>query len=88
MELFETDLGRQLSAWGVELNSAEINGVLLPTKRFDGWKGAIHNGGNPKIYLERVNEVMGTATNKEEALDALNSIRNKLKTGEWQLTSD
>src|SRR5207248_1143533 len=70
VELFETPLGGRLHAWGIDLNSVE-NGVLLPSKRFPGWEGAIHKGGQPAYYNRAVRELLEKATTKEKALDAL-----------------
>src|SRR5262245_37383508 len=60
----------------------------LPERRYAGWKGAVHNGGTPKVYIERVGGLLEMAMTKEEALNTLKDIKAKLWSGEWQLNAD
>jgi len=84
VELFDTPLGLRLQELGINLNGTE-NGILLPTKRFDGWRGAIHSGGPPESYATKIKAAFTDVTTKEEGLNALRSVREKLWNGELQI---
>jgi hypothetical protein len=77
---------RRTGHHAIDLNGTE-NGVLLPTRRFPGWKGAIHRGGSPAYYKGAVRELLDQATSKEDALNLLEQIREKLLNGDWQLNA-
>jgi hypothetical protein len=80
VHLFDTALGRQLHALGIDLNGAE-NGVWLPSQDYPGRIASIHRGRHCSSYLDLVYELLQEAANKQDALAILEGIRNDLLTG-------
>lgn len=82
--LHSTPLGRQLQAWGVDLEGA-ANGLYLPSRGFPGNQMAIHRGGHTAAYYTEVISALSGATNATEAQAILNYLRGRLSTGDLLL---
>lgn len=80
IELFDTELGRRLHNLGINLNGPD-NGMFLPTRAFEQWKGAIHSGRTPNSYLDTVREALKEVSNRSEALLALDNLKQGLADG-------
>jgi hypothetical protein len=73
----------QLAKWGVDLNDASINGVLLPrTKDAPGTTSHQDTQNNP-AYSEEILDRFRDVKTKEEALDVLGKIRQDLRDGNF-----
>ena len=75
-----------LKGFGIDVHDAE-NGVWLPkdeaTAAALGSKATPHNGLHKGKYYEAINEALAQASNREEAIEILRSIRQQLLDGEY-----
>ena len=71
-----------LDGFGIDINRA-ANGVFLPrdTKVPDLSGASVHSTLHTNSYYAEVNRLLGQATNRAEALDALDFIRGELSSG-------
>ena len=68
-----------LEKYGININDA-ANGVFLPTKK--GVSNSVyHTGLHKKTYYKKVDELLSRAKSKEEVLNILDFIRDKLIKG-------
>ena len=67
-----------LKKFGIGINDA-ANGVFLST--IQGTSGAYHPGLHTAKYYDAVNQMLGKAKNKDEAIKILNEIANQLRMG-------
>ena len=71
-----------LNKHGIDINS-ELNGVYLPTlNNTTATQGIEHNGRHPKIYSEKINDLITDANirgGKQEVLNELINIKNTLQ---------
>lgn len=72
--------------WDINLNGAE-NGVFLPSRDFPNRQPSLHLGGPSRAYTQYVNDALGEASTKEEALEVLDDIRAKLLSGELKINN-
>lgn len=71
-----------LQRFGIDINDAG-NGVFLPGNRTapNPSGAAVHSTTHTDAYYAEVNQLLGQATTRSEALDALNYIRTELLSG-------
>ncbi|MBN1208048.1 MAG: AHH domain-containing protein [Myxococcaceae bacterium] len=71
-----------LQRFGIAINEA-VNGVFLPASRAaaNPAGSAVHSTVHTRAYYEAVNEMLGQATTRQEAVEALNAIRQALLNG-------
>ncbi len=86
VELFDTDIGKKLHKWGIDLNSVD-NGIWLPVKTLPGVKATVHRGKNTKDYLRHIQKQLQRAGNKDEALEILDDIKDELRNGTLKINS-
>ncbi len=71
-----------LEKYGININDT-VNGVYLPnSNNNNGTQGIEHNGRHPQSYAEKVNKLITDAEQsggKQEVLNKLNDIKNKLQ---------
>ena len=67
-----------LEDFGIDINDAS-NGVYLPTNDFSG--GANHRTLHTNEYYDKVNTELGFAQSREEAIEILNDIAQRLANG-------
>jgi hypothetical protein len=84
VHLFESELGRRLHYWGIDLNGAS-NGVWLPTKDFDGRTAVLHLGNHIQTYYDEVTRLLNLAQSREDALSIIDSIRHRLLNDDLQI---
>jgi hypothetical protein len=95
VQLFNKDLGKRLHEMGIDLNGVE-NGVWLPTEEFEGRIAALHRGNHQGAltaaddtllpsYVNFVQEQFNGVTTREQALKALDEIREALLNGTQKL---
>jgi hypothetical protein len=73
---------RLLARFGIGINDA-ANGVFLPATRAAPNQGgaAVHSTVHTRAYFQAVNEELGQATTRAEALEVLNALRQGLLGG-------
>ena len=73
-----------LKKWGIGVNEAS-NGVWLPRNLAspNPMGSAVHQTVHTTDYYNAVNRLIGQARSREEAMQALDHIRNKLLSGSW-----
>ncbi|HUQ70002.1 MAG TPA: Ig-like domain-containing protein [Planctomycetaceae bacterium] len=81
VDLFDSVLGQRLRSWGINLNGVD-NGILLPTRRYAPNQPSIHRGANGEEYVRTVREALAEATNRDEAMQILDDLRQKLQSGQ------
>lgn len=71
-----------LQRFGIGINDAG-NGVFLPGRMTspNATGAAVHSQIHTSAYYEEVNSLLGQATTRAEALDALTYIRSQLQSG-------
>lgn len=81
LELFNTPLGTRICNYGINLLDGADNGIWLPSQDYAGRVATIHRGRSGADYTKTVIDALTPAKKKQEALDALASIKNKLAAG-------
>jgi hypothetical protein len=84
VELFDTQLGKKLQGWGIDLNGA-ANGVYLPKYDYAGRVASLHRGRTAAAYTEEVTRRLGRARNGDDAIAILNKIRDDLLNGRLKI---
>jgi hypothetical protein len=76
------DARAALTRFGIDINAAD-NGVFLPANLSSANAGgaAVHSTIHTAAYYDEVNLLLGQATTRGEALEALAFIRQQLKSG-------
>jgi len=71
-----------LTKFGIGINDA-VNGVFLPANRAAaaGGSAIAHSATHTNAYYNAVNVLLGQATTRQEAIEALKYISSKLLTG-------
>jgi RHS repeat-associated protein len=71
-----------LQRFGIGLNDP-VNGVFLPASRVapNAGAAAVHSGVHTSAYYQAVNEALGAATTRQQAVDILGSIGQSLRSG-------
>jgi hypothetical protein len=80
VELFDTQLGKKLQGWGIDLNGA-ANGVYLPKYDYAGRVASLHRGRTAAAYTDEVVKLLGRARSGDDAIAILNKIRDDLLNG-------
>lgn len=78
--LHDSPVAQRLRNWDIDLNSAD-NGMWLPSQNVPGWTGAIHPGRHTDKYVDHVEELLGKATSREQAIDYLEHLKRALREG-------
>lgn len=78
---------KKMEAYGIDRNDP-ANGILLPHDASSPLKGSIHSGRHIQEYYNTVEQRMAMATNKEEVLEVLQSLKEDLFTGDLPLQRD
>lgn len=78
---------KKLEEFGIDRN-APANGILLPNDASSPLKGSIHSGRHLQEYYNTVEQRLAQATSREEVLEALQSLKEDLFSGELPLQRD
>jgi A nuclease family of the HNH/ENDO VII superfamily with conserved AHH len=81
LELFNTPLGTRICNYGINLLDGADNGIWLPSQDYIGRVATIHRGRSGADYTKAVTDALTPVQKKQEALDALASIKSKLAAG-------
>ncbi len=84
--IHDSAVGQRLRKWGIDLNSA-ATGIWPPSQKAPGWNGAIHRGGNTDAYVWYVERQLDKATNRAEALQLLEKLKQALRDGKLKLNA-
>ncbi|MFN5300704.1 MAG: AHH domain-containing protein, partial [Planctomycetaceae bacterium] len=82
--LFDTQLGKKLQGWGIDLNGA-ANGVYLPKYDYAGRVASLHRGRTAAAYTDEVVKRLGRARSGNDAIAILNKIRDDLLNGRLKI---
>lgn len=78
---------KKLEEFGIDRNDP-ANGILLPNDASSPLKGSIHSGRHLQEYYNTVEQRLAQATSREEVLEALQSLKEDLFSGELPLQRD
>lgn len=84
--LHSTPLGKQLQAWGIDLEGA-MNGIYLPSHAVPGLAASLHRGGHNAAYYNLVVQAMSGANDPASAMRALQRLRAGLQSGAIRLNA-
>ncbi|MFM8584572.1 MAG: AHH domain-containing protein, partial [Planctomycetaceae bacterium] len=84
VELFDSQIGRRLHRWGIDLNGPEY-GVYLPRFDYPGRVASLHRGRTGGAYREEVVRRLSAAKSKAQALEILDDIRDDLLNGRLKI---
>lgn len=78
---------KKLEEFGIDRNDP-ANGILLPNDASSPLKGSIHSGRHLQDYYNTVEQRLAQASSREEVLEALQSLKEDLYSGELPLQRD
>jgi hypothetical protein len=84
LEFLDTQLGKKLQGWGIDLNGA-ANGVYLPKYDYAGRVASLHRGRTAAAYTDEVVKRLGRARSGNDAIAILNKIRDDLLNGRLKI---
>jgi A nuclease family of the HNH/ENDO VII superfamily with conserved AHH len=74
-------LRSRLAGWGIDLNDASVNGVLLPRSGAVG-SGTVHaDTQRNDVYERAIRDRLEGATTRERAIEVLGTIKRELRNG-------